>query len=229
MIEYSVSDLYSKCINIKYQSVGEKTNYAFEEDNDTLFIYFEGSEQGADWKKNFMFKKRPYKDMKIPYKVHRGFLSAWKSVEDIIGEKISEKIGEDYKYKHIVIIGFSHGGALSGFCHEYVWFHRPDLRGSGLLGIGFESPRFFGSFHMKKKLKERWTNYYVTRNHTDIVTHVPPKLFRFTHVGPMYKVGKKAKTGRIESHLPHNVVKSLEGLTIGFEGGIRDIRSKDLA
>ena len=37
-----------------------------------------------------MFKRRPYHAMKVPYKVHRGFLKCWKYVEPIIIEKIIE-------------------------------------------------------------------------------------------------------------------------------------------
>lgn len=32
--------------------------------------------------------------MKIPYRVHRGFLEAWKEVEDIVIDKILEKDAE---------------------------------------------------------------------------------------------------------------------------------------
>lgn len=105
-----------------------------------------------------MFPKRPYKDMKEPYKVHRGFLAAWKEVEDVIIKKIQEqvtalefdaeknrnKVVSKYKFNKIISIGYSHGGALSGFCHECCWFNRPDIR-ANIYGIGFEAPRFFGA------------------------------------------------------------------------------------
>ena len=55
--------------------------------------------------------------MEIPYYVHRGFLAAWKEVEDIIINKISNPA-----YKQIVTVGYSHGGALAGLCHECVWY-----------------------------------------------------------------------------------------------------------
>lgn len=144
-----LSELFHKCAyDVQYQTVGHDVNYAFEEDikTHTLTIYFQGSSSVWDWVRNFLFKKKPYKDMEIPYRVHRGFLEAWKEVEDIIIEKIME-IDQPLlclKWKHIIVVGYSHGGALAAFCHECVWFHRPDLRREGLEGYGFEAPRIYG-------------------------------------------------------------------------------------
>lgn len=121
--------------------------------------------------------------MKIPYKVHRGFLAAWKEVEDIIIAKITEKNSNDeFKWKKIVVIGYSHGGALAAFCHECVWFWRPDLREVGLIGYGFEAPRIYAGFRVKKELQERWNNFFIIRDGSDIVTHCPPRLFGYCHV-----------------------------------------------
>lgn len=92
-----LSELFSKCDHgIRYQTVGHDVNYAFEEDGDAraLTVYFQGSNSSTDWVRNFLFKKKPYKDMKIPYRVHRGFLEAWKEVEDIVIDKILEKDAE---------------------------------------------------------------------------------------------------------------------------------------
>ena len=89
--------------------------------------------------------------MEIPYRVHRGFLEAWKEVEDIIIDKILEKdVDGNFCWKHIVVVGYSHGGALAAFCHEGVWFHRPDLREEGLEGYGLEATRIYGGWHVKK-------------------------------------------------------------------------------
>ena len=212
-----LSQLFHKCAyTIHYQTIGNDVNYAFEEDNDTLYIYFEGSSSVTDWIRNFLFKKRPYKDMRIPYRVHRGFLKAWKEVEDIIIEKICEDDDNcEYKWKHIVIVGYSHGGALAAFCHECVWYWRPDLRENGLEGYGFEAPRIYGGSHVKKELQKRWEKFTVIRTNNDIVTHCPPALFRFCHVGKILQVyadtsivtNKLPKC--IKSHFPEVVYKAL--------------------
>ena len=163
----TLSQLFYECAyTVEYQTVGDSVNYAFVEEGSTLYIYFQGSSQISDWVRNFLFKKKPYKDMKVPYRVHRGFLAAWKEVEDIVIAKICEDGDDGFKWRHIVVVGYSHGGALAGLCHECVWFWRPDLRESGLEGYGFEAPRFYGGFHVRKELQERCrklTNFLIEK------------------------------------------------------------------
>ena len=194
-----LSELFHMCAyDVSYQTVGDDVNYAFVEEDDTLYIFFQGSSSTTDWIRNFLFKKKPYKDMEIPYRVHRGFCDAWKEVEDIIIDKVCEDDEEgQHRWKHIVVVGYSHGGALAGFCHECVWFWRPDLRESGLEGYVFEAPRFYGCFCVKKELKERWKKFTVIRDGDDIVTHCPPAIFGYTHVGSMLKV--KGDTSLVEN------------------------------
>lgn len=208
--------LFENCAyNLPFEETGHSVNYAFVEQNKTLYIYFQGSLQPIDWIRNFLFKKYPYKDMKIPYKVHRGFLAAWKEIEDLIIEKITETESGGYKFNHIVVVGYSHGGALAAFCHECVWFHRPDLRGSGLEGYGFEAPRIYGGRKMKEELKERWKHFKVIRTNNDLVTHVPPKCFGFCHVGELLEVTGDTKLVKnilprcLKSHYPQVVDDAL--------------------
>lgn len=225
-----LDELFINCAyKVVYTQVGDSVNYAFVEEGSTLYIFFEGSNSISDWVRNFWFFKKPYKNMKISYYVHSGFLSAWKEVEDIIIKKITEVkspstkrtwyshtdfIDEpDYRFKKIISVGYSHGGALSGFCHECVWFNRPDIR-NNIFGVGFESPRFYRGLFVNKKLKERWENYIVIRNHFDIVTFLPPRLFLFTHVGTVCTLNQTStvnykKPKCIGAHYPDKVLESL--------------------
>ena len=215
-----LSKLFHKCAyEIHYEQIGDSVNYAFEEDieNSTLYIYFQGSNSITDWVRNFLFPAKPYKDMEIPYRVHRGFLAAWKTVEDIIIEKITElnKPSPLFKWNKIIIVGYSHGGALAGLCHECVWFWRPDLRREGLEGYGFEAPRFYAGWKVKEILKQRWEHFTIIRNNNDLVTHCPPALFGFCHVSKIKKVhgdtslvhNKHCKC--IKSHFPECVYDGL--------------------
>lgn len=44
-----LSKLFHKCAyDISYQQAGEDVNYAFEEQDNTLYIYFQGSSQVTD-------------------------------------------------------------------------------------------------------------------------------------------------------------------------------------
>lgn len=199
-----LSDLFRICDDWHdYQTAGHDVNYKFKEEGDSLYIYFQGSSSIWDWVRNFWFRKRPYKDMKVPYRVHGGFLSAWKEVEDIIIAKVTEReeFGAwKYKWNHITVVGYSHGGALAGLCHECVWYYRPDLRENGLEGYGFEAPRFYAGFRVRKKLRERWEKFTVIRDGTDIVTHCPPVLFGFAHVGKILRI--KGDPSLVDNKLP---------------------------
>lgn len=205
-------DLFNYCNWIEYQEVGHDVDYAFIEGaNDTLYIYFEPSNSKTDWIVNFAFPRRPYKDMQIPYRVHGGFLSNWKAVEDIVIARVTEKgANGDYRWKRVVVVGYSHGGALAALCHEGVWFHREDLREAGLAGISFDGPRVFGGLYVPAALKERWAHFYVIRNHRDIVTHLPPVVMFFRHVGELVEIGAGEDPGLIGAHYPNKIRESLQ-------------------
>ena len=211
-----LSDLFYNCAyTVDYKTVGKDVNYAFVEKGDKLLIYFQGSNSVIDWIRNFLFPAKPYKHMGIKYRVHRGFLKAWKEVEDIIKAKIVEKVKIElkegpnqiiikdefeYKWKHITVIGYSHGGALAAFCHECVWYWRPDLRESGLEGYGFEAPRIYAGFKVKKALKERWKHFTIIRTNNDLVTHCPPAIFGFCHVSNILKI--VGDISLVTNHIP---------------------------
>ena len=58
----------------------------------------------------------------------------------------------------------------------------------GLVGFGFEAPRFYAGWHVKKELQERWDNFFIFRDGNDLVTHCPPAFFGFCHVGEIIKI-----------------------------------------
>lgn len=194
-----LSDLFWNCWTLQYDTIGHDVNYKFVEDGSTLYIYFQGSSSTTDWIRNFLFFKKPYKDMKIPYYVHGGFLKAWKEVEDLVIAKIQEKDTrlvlnrkkmkfedkEYYKFKKIVVVGYSHGGALAAFAHECCWYWRNDIK-DNIHGYGFEAPRIYRGFKVKKELQERWAHFRIIRCNNDLVTHCPPSFLCFTHVNKDY-------------------------------------------
>ena len=207
-------ELFRECNKDEiYREAGIEVNFAFKRaEDDTLLIFFEPSDGGVDWRNNFAFKKKPYKDMDVDYKVHRGFLKCWKAVEDIVIQKVTEKARDGaYKWRRVVIVGYSHGGALAAFCHECVWFHREDLRhvADGIVGIGFEAPRIYGARTLNPALGTRWNNFFVICNYNDLVTKVPPSWFGFAHVGKVLCMRTRRKVGCIKAHTPREVEKSL--------------------
>ena len=231
----NIVDLFDICNNRRDYTTVKVTkkkferyevDYKFQEEGDTLYIFFEPSDGRIDWRVNFSYWRKPYKDMEINYRVHGGFLESWKLIEDIIIEKVTEKAPDGaYRWRKVVIAGYSHGGALAALCHEGVWFHREDLREKegALVGISFDGPRMFAGLKIPKELKERWRNFYVFRNHSDIVTHLPPVIFFFRHVGDKVMIGAGDNPGLIKAHYPGCIRDSLVDF---MENGEMELKEK---
>lgn len=200
---------FKECVSLtkkkKYIHVENAASYFTmrkqTKNGDTLLIFFEKSNGLIDWKHNFYFPAKPYRDMKNLWFCHRGFLKVWKSIEPYIASEIL-----DPKVKNIDIVGYSHGGAIAQLCYEYVRFNRPDIY---VTGVGFGAPRVFWGF-AKKAVKERFEGFVVVRNGKDLITHLPPVLFGFRHVGAVYKVGKCVGITGIKDHYPERYLESLK-------------------
>ena len=179
-------ELFHKCAyEIVYEQIGDSVNFKFIKNEDTLYIYFQGSNSITDWVENFMFTQKVYKE----FRVHKGFYRAYSQVRDLMLDVIYNG-----KYKNIIVVGYSHGGALCQLAHEDIVYHFPQLN---VHSYAFESPR---CLKVPKKYKERWKNLTVIRNGTDIVTHCPPKLFGYTDLGAMIKI--KGDTSLVENKCP---------------------------
>lgn len=197
-------DIFNNCLNAPYVTLDSCVDVAIIKKGAYLQIYFEASVGNVDWQNNFDFPAIPYKKKcDTVWYAHRGFVRVWK-----IAEKYVEGAIADKGTQKILIAGYSHGAALALLCHEYVWFHRPDLR-EHLTGYGFGCPRVVWGLP-SPALKSRWENFTVIRNIDDIVTHLPPKIFGYTHVGKMLKIGKCCKYLPTDAHLPKNILRELK-------------------
>ena len=195
--------LFERCLNISYNHVQNAGDFATERIGNTLYIYLESSNGQEDWKNNFDFPAKAYKRMnKTVWFAHRGFLKVWKSIEPHLNSLIF-----DPSLESIVTEGFSHGGGLAVLCHEYVWFNRPELR-KNIYGYGFGAPRVIWGLR-RRRIKERWESFTVVRNIDDIVTHAPPFLFGYYHVGNLLKIGEEGKYTSIDAHRPESYLNEL--------------------
>ena len=118
-----------------------------------------------------------------------------------------EPLINDLNVKEITVVGYSHGAALAVFCHEYVWYHRPDLRKT-LVGYGFGCPRVVWG-DLSSEVSDRWAGFTVIRNQEDLVTHLPPVAFGYRHVGNLLEIGEKRKYSAIDAHRPENIRREL--------------------
>ncbi len=199
----NLAELFSLTINTRYITVENDASFAFYRKDGALYILFEKSNSTADWENNLNFPAYPYRDMPHRWMCHRGFLTVWKSAEPYIAKALTVSADS------ITVSGYSHGGALAALCHEYIWFHHPDKR-SMLAGYGFGAPRVLWRLPGTLWPKERWQSFTVVRNLDDAVTHLPPALLGYTHVGSMLEIGKKGRYTSIDAHRPEAYEKSLE-------------------
>lgn len=208
-----MAKIFKAMFNVKYTHTENDGDFAIERKGKNIWFFFQWSNSKIDWKNNFDFPVKPYRDMGIKWYCHRGFLKVWKSIEPYIEEVI-----QDPTIEHVYITGYSHGGAIATLCHEYVWFHRPDLRGQ-IFSFVYGSPRVYWGF-MRKELKERWNSLFIIRNGTDIVTHLPPMLLGFRHVNSVITLTPVNQTEHtkikcVNCHYPDNYIASLEGEEYG--------------
>ncbi len=190
-------------MNIAYIKVENSADYATERIGAVLYIYFEASDGYTDWKNNLDFPAKIYENTTSSvWFAHRGFLRVWESIKEYVSEDIMDR-----SVKKAVVVGYSHGAAIAALCHEYIWRNRPDLRDT-LEGYGFGCPRVFWGVQTKEA-KQRWEHFSVIRNLDDIVTHLPPALFGFSHVGNMIEIGEHGKYSRIDAHRPENILTEL--------------------
>ena len=200
-----LSELFKRCFYIPYLQTGKSANYATEIKDDVLYLYFEKSDGENDWRINFDFPAVPYRRMgKTVWFAHRGFLGVWKEIEEKVKDDIFNK-----KIKGIICVGYSHGAAIAVLCYEYARFNRPDLR-EDIYGYGFGCPRvIWGEIP-----DDRWQNFTVIRNIDDAVTHLPPTVLGYKHIGKMLEIGKKGRYTPIDAHRFENILNELEKLDI---------------
>lgn len=199
----TLSKLFSRCVHHTYTTAPDSVDYALDRVGSHMYIYFEASDGVVDWLRNLDFPAAAYsRNGKTAWYAHRGFLTAWKSLIPRIKPLVT-----DPTVKQATVVGYSHGAALAVFCHEYVWYHRPDLR-DRLDGYGFGCPRVLWG-RRPSEITERWARFTVIRNLDDIVTHVPPRVLGYFHVGQMLEIGEAGKYSAVDAHRPENIRREL--------------------
>ena len=199
-----LSALLEGCLRGPYVHTREGGDFRLTREGGRLFIFLPHSDGAEDWKNNLDFPAVPYRDMPDRFLCHRGFLRVWKSAEPYIGEILRESDAG-----RITVAGYSHGGALAALCHEYVWFTNPRRRRT-LTGIGFGAPRVLWRLPGTLWPRERWDQFTVVRNTDDLVTHLPPALLGYRHVGRLLIIGEKGRYSAVDAHRPDAYGRSLE-------------------
>ena len=203
---------FDDCLTAHYRHVEEDASFAVKRENNTVTIYFEKSNGVEDWKNNFRFAARPYRDMKEPWRCHGGFMKVFRALLQYL-----EEILLNEEVTHYILVGYSHGAALALLCHEYLLYHRPELLGK-VEGYGFGCPRVIAG-HIPASLRARLYGFRVIKNVDDIVTHLPPKLFGYSHVTKPETIGTRGRYSMVEAHFDESYRRELKSLSVKEKEG----------
>ncbi len=197
--------LFRRCLYADYIHTGRSADYAIHESGATLYLLFECSDGGEDWKSNLNFPARAYHNGGERWYAHRGFLSVWRSVRDEIEAKVATRVSRG-GVREIICVGYSHGAALCGLaCEDMEFLYGERL---SVCGYGFGCPRFaFGP--LPRAVQARFACFTVIRNIPDAVTHLPPALLGYHHVGQVLTIGQRGRYSPIDAHRPEAYLAEL--------------------
>lgn len=167
-----VCDLFNLIKTTKdYKTAGDSVDYKVlvDDENHRIKLLFQCSHGDVDWKNNFDFPVKPYKEQENTLYYHRGFAKAYKSANDAIMSDLISAVSKNQEYV-VEISGWSLGGAMAVLAAEDFNFRTGRLS----VLITFGSPKVcFG-----KKTKERIKNCcFLIRqfaNVNDCVPDMPP-------------------------------------------------------
>ncbi len=201
-------ELFRSMLSQRYTEAENAASFAYQVRGESLYIWLEPSNGVIDWFHNLSFAAVPYREMQPEWRCHAGFLTVWKSLLPHLKTVIFSP-----SVKSACVVGYSHGAALATLCHEYIYYHRPDLR-ERLCGYGFGCPRVLHGC-VPAEIAARWEEFYMIHNIDDIVTHLPPRKLGYCHVGNLVTIGEKGLYSPIDAHRPESYLKQLERAALG--------------
>ena len=172
---------------------------------DTIYLLFEGSDEKKDWWQNFkiwiklktnniknLFLKNvkeenknslivPYGNIDSDIKVAKGFIEDYFKIRNFIQEKLKG-------YKKIISGAHSKGHTLTGYSLLDFQFNNPDFPKENLIGITEGGPRM-GNKAFCDSFNKRVPYFFRIVNGEDYVTKVPLNIQFYWHFGIKIHIG----------------------------------------
>lgn len=200
---------FLKCLRATYTHTKEGGDYAvtYEEKTKTLYLLFQWSDGREDWKNNLAFRAvclDPTAPKGERWYCHRGFLKVWRAMEPEIFSQAAWYLRR-YDVQQMVCVGYSHGAALSLLATQTMTaFHGERIP---VMGYGFGCPRVVKG-KLPPRIQQQLSSFTSVRNIPDLVTHLPPKIFGFHHVG-LCEIGEKGKYNAIDAHRAESYIEAM--------------------
>jgi pimeloyl-ACP methyl ester carboxylesterase len=166
---------------------GTDVSWRFSVVDDEHLLEFRCTVDAEGWRQNFKFLPRvgiPYKNMRHRWFAHAGFIEMWRSVRDLIADRVAFSTKTD-AFPVIHVVGYSQGGALAILAAEDLRF-----RGYATTLTTFGAPRvFWGIVPHKVRIRATGTHFH---RRGDIVTMVPFSVLGYSRFGHTKKIGPPA-------------------------------------
>ena len=194
--------------------------YSIEVDDKTKVIrlLFQESSDKIDWRDNFKFPSKVYKNQTSPILAHSGFAEAYKSANDIIMEELINKISSSSGFK-VVITGWSHGGALAQLAAEDLNYRTRALSTDPNTGVKpivvtFGSPKVFKNKASVEYVRDCCESVTEVAQHNDIVSRV---FWLHKHLATNKKLGEKYCIFKVINPFKYHTEYDKEELYAGKE------------
>lgn len=200
-------DLLIRCLRASYTHTCEGGDYAIQLDQGVLYLLFEWSDGREDWRNNLAFSAKvayPQRPEEPSWRCHRGFLKVWRAMQHEVLSGVLWYLRR-YDVRELICVGYSHGAALSLLATEDMSYRIGAAY--PVSGYGFGCPRVLWG-HLPPSVENRLSSFCTVRNIPDLVTHLPPAVLGFRHVG-LTKIGEKGMYSPVDAHRAENYLAVL--------------------
>ena len=162
-------ELFKLIKKSEYEKVGLDVDYLIcvVPEEESIYLLFAGSNSDIDWRIDFDFPARPYREQISSLMVHKGFIKAWKSANDVIIEELKDVVLKYPNYE-VFIAGWSYGGAMAILAGED-YFYRT-CKKARLITYG--APKILSGEKSRKYVASCFKTVEQYGQYNDIVTYL---------------------------------------------------------
>jgi len=191
-------DKYKHAARSQHFKKGHINGYVLKA-HGAVYIFIAGTDEFKDVVTDVRLAPSRFNGESSNIKVHVGFESAYRSIENILNEYCKNE-------SRIIIAGHSMGGAISTLAA-----YKLARTSSNITCVTFGSPRV-GNRAFIKNFNKIVTNSYRVVYRNDLVTKVPKLLFWYRHVNTLYQSKRKRWFSFFTAMFDHPMQNYIDGV-----------------